>query len=237
MLPRRRAAAGRVRAGSSRAGLRRALRRFAAGSRGAVAIENALAVVVLVGAFAGLMEIVSTVFESDRMGRAARAAAQATALDPNADSCAAIRRELHLDEKFDCSAWKITVHRGVLASELGDVLQAKAPAGSGDMVLVRIGWSRTAWSFGNVVPTAHAAGEDGDAGEGGEASGDGESGEGEAGGAGESGEAGEGGEADESGEGGEAGGEGDEAGESGSTETPTLASHIAIGVARSEPQD
>ena len=193
--------------------VRTALAGFGRGERGGVAIENAIAIVVLVGAFAGLMEIVSTVFESDRMGRAARAAAQATALNPHADACAAIRRELRLDEDFDCSAWTITVHQGVLASELADVLQAKAPAGSGDMVLVRIDWSRTAWSFGNVVPTAHAAGEGGEAGE--------------------SGEAGDGGEGGEAGESGEAG----EAAESGPAETPSLTSLIAIGVARSEPQD
>ena len=195
MLRRRGAITGRARAGSSRAGLRCALRRFAVESRGGVAIENTIAIVVLVGAFAGLMEIVSTVFESDRVGRAARAAAQATALNPNADACAAIRRELRLDEDFDCSAWRITVHRGVLASELADALQAKAPPGSGDMVLVRIDWSRTAWSFGNVVPTAHAAGEGGEDGDGGED------------------------------------------GESGPAETLALTSHIAIGVARSEPLD
>ena len=163
MLPRWRAITGRARAGSSRTGLRRALRRFAAGSRGGVAIENTIAVVVLVGAFAGLMEIVSTVFESDRMGRAARAAAQAIALNPNADSCAAIRRELRFGEDFDCSAWKITVHQDVLPSELSDALEATAPAGTGEMVLVRIDWRRAPWSFGNVVPTAHAAGGDGGA--------------------------------------------------------------------------
>ena len=176
----------RIPAASHSSRLRTVLAGFGRGERGGLAIENAIAIVVLVGAFAGLMEIVSTVFESDRMGRAARAAAQATAFNPNADACATIRRELHLNENFDCSAWTITVHRGVLASELADALQAKAPAGSGDMVLVRIDWSRTAWSFGNVVPTAHAAGE---------------------------------------------------GGESGPAKTPTVTSHIAIGVARSEPQD
>lgn len=123
---------------------------------GGTALETALAISVAVTAFAGLMEIVNGAFESDRMHRAARAAAHATALDPSADACAAIRRELRLDDDFDCAGWEITVRQGVLPSSLADALEAGEPAGTGDMVLVRIGWSRPAWSFANPVPAANA---------------------------------------------------------------------------------
>ena len=122
---------------------------------------TALAISVVVAAFAGLMEIVNTAFESDRMNRAARAAAQATALDPNADACAAIRRELRLTDDFDCAPWAITVHRGVLPSNLADALGSGSPDGTGDMVLVRIDWRRPLWSFRNVVPPANADGDTG----------------------------------------------------------------------------
>jgi len=116
-----------------------------------------VAISLAVAAFAGLMEIVDTVFESDRMHRAARAVAQATALDPNADACAAIRRELGLASDFDCAAWTITVRRGVLPSNLSDALGSASAGGTGDMVLVRLDWSRDAWSFPNVVPGANAS--------------------------------------------------------------------------------
>ena len=139
------------------------MRRFRAKEDGGTGLENAIAIAFVVAAFAGLMEIVGTAFESDRMHRAARAAAQATALDANADACAAIRRELGLADAFDCSAWAITVHQGVLPSDLADALGSGSPDGTGDMVLVRIGWSRAAWSFANVVPAANAAEDDPDA--------------------------------------------------------------------------
>ena len=152
MLPRR------------RAGLRRTLRRFAGESRGGVAIENAIAIVVLVGAFAGLLEIVSTVFESDRMGRAARAAARAVALDPGNDWCAAIRRELHLAEDFDCdTAWTVTVDHGVGPAALPATRYATAATGTGELVLVRIQRTRGLWSFlPDPVPVVNAAPDGGD---------------------------------------------------------------------------
>ena len=108
------------------------------------------------------MEIVNTALESDRMGRATRAVAQATALDPNADACAAIRRELRLADDFDCTAWAITVHRGVLPSNLSAALGSGSPGATGDMVLVRIDWSQPAWSLANLVPAANAADDSGE---------------------------------------------------------------------------
>ena len=131
---------------------------------GETGLETALAVALVVAAFAGLIEIVNTTFESDRMNRAARAAADATALDGNADACAAIRRELRLADDFDCSAWTITVHRRVLPSKLDTALGAGSPGTTGDMVLVRIDWSRAPWSLANVIPAANAAEDAGESG-------------------------------------------------------------------------
>ena len=79
--------------------LRAAAAGFLRGERAVVAIESAIALMVLVVGFGGLMEIVQASYTDDRMGRAARAAARALALDPSdpsANACAAIRREFHL---------------------------------------------------------------------------------------------------------------------------------------------
>ena len=59
-------------------------------------IEEAVALSILVAAFAGAMTIVHERYAEDLMARAARAAARAIALDASADRCAAIRRELGL---------------------------------------------------------------------------------------------------------------------------------------------
>lgn len=142
--------------GSSGKSRPRAIRSFWPKEHGGTTVETAVALAVAVAAFAGLMEIVNTAFESDRMDRAARAAAQATALDPNADACAAIRRELRLPDGFDCAAWEITVHQGVLPSNLSNALRSGSPDATGDMVLVRIDWSRAVRSLANVLPAASA---------------------------------------------------------------------------------
>ena len=135
------------------------MRSFWPKEHGGTALETAFAIGLVVAAFAGLMEIVNLAFESDRMNRAARAAAQATALDPNADACAAIRRELRLADDFDCTAaWTITVHRGVLPSKLADALGSGSADATGDMVLVRIDRRRTVLPLPSVVPAANAAG-------------------------------------------------------------------------------
>lgn len=171
MLRRSRSSPARIYAGAStlqaetpspRDGLpgesrRPSIRSFWSKEHGGAALETALALSLAVAAFAGLMEIVNIAFESDRMNRAARAAAQATALDPNADACAAIRHELRLASDFDCAAWTITVRRGVLPSNLSNALGSASVGGTGDMVLVRIDWSRSVWPLANIVPAANAA--------------------------------------------------------------------------------
>ena len=130
-------------------GLGAAIRHFWRGDRGGVAIESAIAMVILVVGFAGLMEIVQASYADDRMARAARAAARVLALNPSTDACSAIRRELDLAEDFNCdTAWTLDVTLGVGPDSLPATLGDSAAAGTGDMVLVRIGWNREALSFG-----------------------------------------------------------------------------------------
>ena len=118
------------------------MRRFPRAEGGSVAIESALAIVALLFAFAALMQIVSMGSAADRMDRAARAAAQAVALDATADPCDAMRHELSLDAPTPCAShMKIVVDHDVSPRELPDPLDAAAPAGTGDLVLVRLEWS------------------------------------------------------------------------------------------------
>ena len=129
-------------------GLGAAIRRFWRGEHGGVAIESAIAMLILVVGFAGLMEIVQASYVDDRMARAARAAARVLALNPGADACSAIRRELDLAEDSECEpAWTLDVKLGVSPNSLPATLGDSATAGTGDMVLVRIKWNREALSF------------------------------------------------------------------------------------------
>ena len=130
-------------------GLGAAIRRFRRGEHGGVAIESAIAMVILVVAFAGLIEIAQASYAGDRMARAARTAARVLALNPSADACSAIQRELDLAEDFECeTAWRLIVELGVSPNSLPATLGDSATEGTGDMVLVRIGWDREALSFG-----------------------------------------------------------------------------------------
>ena len=130
-------------------GLGAAIRRFRRGEHGGVAIESAIAMVILVVAFAGLIEIAQASYAGDRMARAARTAARVLALNPSADACSAIQRELDLAEDFECeTAWRLIVELGVSPNSLPATLGDSATEGTGDMVLVRIGWNREALSFG-----------------------------------------------------------------------------------------
>ena len=128
---------------------RRARRFIGPGQRGSTTIETAVGIFILVASLGGLMESVGAAFDSDRMARAARAAARSLALDPAADACAAIRRELGLPDDFDCgSKWTLDIDEDLTPSDFtADTtdltsLNPGAPlAGSGDghMVMVRIG--------------------------------------------------------------------------------------------------
>ena len=146
------------------AGLGAAIRRFWRGEHGGATIESAVSLLILVVGFASLVEIVQACYTDDRMSRAARAAARVLAMNPSADdasakavACTAIRSELGLAEVFDCNtAWTITVDRGVSPSTLPATIDASVTPGTGDMVLVRIGWNREPLSFDGLVRDANA---------------------------------------------------------------------------------
>ncbi len=122
-------------------------RRFLKSERGNVALESALALAVLVGGFAGLVQIFGDAWAEDRAGRGARAVAHALALDPAADPWAALRREGSVALAATCPAWTgtaaacggwtLTVHRGVSPATLDHALAGATPA-AGEMVLVHL---------------------------------------------------------------------------------------------------
>ena len=117
------------------------LREFVNGRRASAAIEGAIAISILVAAFAGLMAIVAESYATDRLDRAARAVARAVALNANADPCAAIRREFAHDEDFCCDGqWQISVDRGLSPSALPKSLdQDLSGSADGELIVVRIG--------------------------------------------------------------------------------------------------
>lgn len=153
-----------------------AARDFRGACRGGAAVETAMTVSVLVLMFAGLMEIVRTAYVNDSMSRAARAAARAVALVPDAEAstgridsvaCTAIRRELDLAEDFDCGAqWSLTVDTGLTPAAMLDGGNSGDGEAEGGMVVVRIAWNREPWEIGRLVagmdeedgePTHHIA--------------------------------------------------------------------------------
>ena len=155
--------------------------RFLRCERASAAIEGAIAIFVLVSAFAGLMEIVNTVYTEDQMGRGARTVARALALNPSADPWEALGREIDLNaascsvrsdgeptdsapgNKCDadctvCDEWKLAFDRGVSPGTLAVALGVdKGDVAPGEMILVRLLKSRDPWSFMDVVPSAQAA--------------------------------------------------------------------------------
>ena len=122
-----------------------AVRRFGRRRCGAVAIETAIGMTVFVVAFAVLMEIVGAVYSRDELARAARAAARALAIDSTADACAAVRRELNVGEDYDCLTME-TYHE-IAPEMLPATLDAPPVEGSGELVLVTIGWTGPPWSL------------------------------------------------------------------------------------------
>ena len=126
-------------------------RRFLRCERGSVALESAIALSVLVGGFASLMNIVGDVFADDRTGRGARAVARAMALNPSADPWAALKREGGLSANAACPAWSATdttaacggwtlkIDRGVAPAGLPKNLSAGVSSrDDGELVLVRL---------------------------------------------------------------------------------------------------
>ena len=121
-----------------------------------MAIEFALAMVVLVSGFAAVAVTAGALFDIDRMASAARevarAAAFAEANDEPVAPCMTIRRKL--GEHFKCKRLKITVYTELLPSELNDALRSGGIAGNGDMVLVRIDWHGPSWLPGKAPRVA-----------------------------------------------------------------------------------
>ena len=124
------------------------MRRFLRCERASVALESAIALSVLVGAFSGLMTIVGDVYSDDRTGRGARAVARAIALNPSADPWAALKREGGLSASATCPAWTATantcggwtlkIDRGVAPAGLPKDLAASVSSHDGELVLVRL---------------------------------------------------------------------------------------------------
>ena len=122
--------------------------------RGGVAVESAVAIAVLVVLFGGLVAIVHAAYTDDRMGRAARAAARAVALETNTSlsqaelasiACGAIRQELDLGTNFNCAAtWTVTITTGLTPTALATGVNSDGE--TGDMVLVELGWSQLPWA-------------------------------------------------------------------------------------------
>ena len=138
-------------------------RAFRRDRRGSVAVETAISVSVLVMAFAAIVQIVHSAYVSDRMGRAARAATRAIALAPEAvgttlveRACKAIRRELDLDDGFDCkSRLTLTVETGLATTGVLKDADAEedevSDTETGELVVVRIAWSGGPWNPGELL--------------------------------------------------------------------------------------
>ena len=113
-----------------------------------------MAIAVLVVVFGGLMAIVHSAYTDDRMGRAARTAARAVALETDTSAgqaalvgiaCEAIRQEFDLKADFDCAAtWTVTITTGLTPTALATGVNSDGE--TGDMVLVELGWSQLPWA-------------------------------------------------------------------------------------------
>ena len=126
---------------------------FLRAGRGAVAVESALAISILVVVLGGLMSIAHAAYTADRMDRGVRAAARAVSLAADstglaAVACDAIKRELDLDPAFVCAdTWTITIESGLSPAALADPSDTAA----GDVVRVRIDWTPAPWGLVGMV--------------------------------------------------------------------------------------
>ena len=128
-------------------------KKFLRARTGAVAVEAALAISVLILALGALMAVVHAAYTGDRMDRGARAAARAVALAADrtalaAIACDAIKRELDLAADFDCAdSWTLIVETDLTPTVLADGPgEGGGPMVPGDMVRVRIVWHGAPWS-------------------------------------------------------------------------------------------
>ncbi len=127
---------------------------FLRARRGAVAVEAALAISILVVVLGGLMSIAHAAYIGDRMDRGARAAARAVALAADLTGlaevvCDAIKRELDLDPAFDCAdSWTITVESDLAPATLAHRTDTDP---TGDVVRVRVDWNAAPWALTGMV--------------------------------------------------------------------------------------
>ena len=127
---------------------------FLRARRGAVAVEAALAISILVVVLGGLMAIAHAAYVADRMDRGARAAARAVSLAADLTglatvACDAIKRELALDPAFDCAdSWTVTIESGLAPAALAD---STLPDTGGDVVRVRVVWNPVPWALAGLV--------------------------------------------------------------------------------------
>ena len=127
---------------------------FLRARRGAVAVEAALAISILVVVLGGLMAIAHAAYVGDRMDRGARAAARAVSLAADlsglaAVACDAIKRELDLDPAFDCAdSWTIVIESDLAPAALAG---GTDPRTGGDVVRVRVEWNPVPWALAGMV--------------------------------------------------------------------------------------
>ena len=149
-----------------RAGPRAALRGFWSGQRGATTLVAAIAISMLVAAFAVLMGIVHKIYIEDRMERGVRAGARAVSLLATAPAneaalkdvvCTALGRELGEDEGEACACWTVEVEAFETPKALSDdtARGSDAPHGgeNADMVLVRLSRPYQDWLSGPDTDT------------------------------------------------------------------------------------
>ena len=124
---------------------------------GASPITALLAIVVLLLALAGVIEIVSSAYAADKYRRAAWSAAYHLALSPqiwgsahleHALACRVIKAELELSAAFDCgSTWTLDVYTGVSPMNLLHDTSPDPQETHASMVVVEIGWNEMPWSW------------------------------------------------------------------------------------------
>ena len=127
---------------------------------GAGSITTLLTILVLLMALAGVVEIVSSAYASDKYRRAAWSAAYQLALSPHiwgnahlehALACRVIKTELELNAAFDCgSTWTLDVYTGVSPMNLLDGTSPDDVETHTSMVVVEIGWDALPWTWLSV---------------------------------------------------------------------------------------
>ena len=133
-------------------------RAFRRDRRGSAAVETAVPVALPAISLAGIVQIVHSAHVSDRMARAAHAAARAISLSPEADgatqavrACEAVRDELGPDGDFDCKAGLALDIRNLLPATLPREPDSDSGDPDGHLVAVRVARSTGPWNPGEIL--------------------------------------------------------------------------------------